>query len=46
MAGFGMDALGMGVPYLIAGAMVIATLLVTAPLEDYTHDSLQLRTAD
>lgn len=46
IAGFGMDALGMGVPYLFAGVMVLGTLLFTAPLEDYTHDSLQLRTAD
>ena len=35
IAGFGMDALGMGAPYLFAGAMVFATLLLTGSLSTY-----------
>jgi multidrug resistance protein len=35
IAGFGMDALGMGAPYLFAGAMVFATLLLTGSLSSY-----------
>ena len=46
IAGFGMDALGMGVPYLFAGVMVFGTLLFTAPLANYAHDPPRLRTAD
>jgi multidrug resistance protein len=32
IAGFGMDALGMGVPFLFAGVMVLLTLLLTGAL--------------
>ena len=35
IAGFGMDALVMGAPYLFAGAMVFATLLLTGSLSTY-----------
>jgi multidrug resistance protein len=44
IAGFGMDALGMGVPFVFAGVMVIGTLLLTGSLEEYGHDSPELRT--
>ena len=37
IAGFGMDALGMGVPFLFAGAMVLLTLMLTGSLEEYGH---------
>ena len=36
IAGFGMDALGMGVPFLFAGVMVMLTLLLTGALEGYS----------
>jgi MFS family permease len=36
IAGFGMDALGMGVPFLFAGVMVLGTLLLTGALEGYS----------
>ncbi len=35
IAGFGMDALGMGAPYLFAGAAVFGTLLLTGRLHSY-----------
>ena len=35
LAGYGMDVLGKGVPFLVAGAMVVATLLLTLSMEDY-----------
>jgi MFS family permease len=35
IAGFGMDALGMGAPFVFAGVMVIGTLLLTTSLEEY-----------
>ena len=35
IAGFGMDALGMGVPFLFAGVMVLGTLLLTGTLGNY-----------
>jgi multidrug resistance protein len=38
IAGFGMDALGMGVPFVFAGVMVIGTLLLTGSLEEYGHE--------
>jgi multidrug resistance protein len=38
IAGFGMDALGMGTPFLFAGVMVIGTLLLTGSLEEYGRD--------
>lgn len=38
IAGFGMDALGMGVPFLFAGLMVIGTLFLTASLEEYGNE--------
>ena len=33
IAGYGMDVLGKGVPFVFAGAMVMATLLLTASIE-------------
>jgi multidrug resistance protein len=35
IVGFGMDALGMGVPFLFAGLMVLGTLLLTGKLSSY-----------
>jgi multidrug resistance protein len=37
IAGFGMDALGMGVPFLFAGVMVLGTLMLTGSLGEYGH---------
>ncbi len=39
IAGFGMDALGMGVPFLFAGIMVLGTLLLTGSLSDQYANS-------
>ena len=41
IAGFGMDALGMGIPFLFAGLMVIGTLFLTTSLEEYGHDTVR-----
>lgn len=41
IVGFGMDALGMGVPFVFAGVMVIGTLLLTASLEEHAHDPVR-----
>ena len=41
IAGFGMDVLGMGVPFLFAGLMVMGTLLLTASLEEYGHEPVR-----
>ena len=35
LAGYLIDRLGTGAPYAVAGALVAATLLITAPLEQY-----------
>lgn len=35
IAGYGMDTLGMGVPFIFAGVMVLATLLLTGAMESY-----------
>jgi MFS family permease len=35
LAGFLMDRFGAGSPYAVAAVLVAATLLITAPLEDY-----------
>jgi multidrug resistance protein len=34
-AGFAMDRLGLGFPFVIAGALVLGTLLLTTSMEDY-----------
>ncbi|MEO8193354.1 MAG: MFS transporter [Gemmatimonadales bacterium] len=34
IVGYGMDVFGMGIPFLFAGGMVVATLLLTASMED------------
>ncbi len=38
IVGFGMDALGMGMPFLFAGIMVIGTLALTGKLEEYAKE--------
>ncbi len=38
IVGFGMDALGMGMPFLFAGVMVIGTLALTGQLEEYAKE--------
>ena len=38
IAGYGMDVLGMGVPFLFAGGMVVATLALTTSLEGAASD--------
>ncbi len=38
IVGFGMDALGMGMPFLFAGVMVIGTLALTGKLEEYAKE--------
>ncbi len=38
IVGFGMDALGMGIPFLFAGVMVIGTLALTGQLEEYAKE--------
>jgi multidrug resistance protein len=35
IAGYGMDVFGKGIPFVFAGAMVLATLLLTLSLESY-----------
>ena len=35
IAGYGMDVLGQGIPFVFAGAMVVATLLLTTSMESY-----------
>lgn len=35
LAGYAMDVLGMGIPFVFAGAMVLATLLLTFSMESY-----------
>jgi MFS family permease len=35
IAGFGMDRLGQGMPFVFAGGMVLFTLLLTFSLESY-----------
>lgn len=37
MAGYGMDVLGKGIPFVIAGVLVILTLLLTVAMEDYAQ---------
>jgi MFS family permease len=37
MAGYGMDVLGKGVPFVIAGVLVMLTLLLTIAMEDYAQ---------
>ena len=41
IAGYGMDTLGMGIPFIFAGVMVLATLSLTGAMESYlaTSDS-------
>ena len=39
IAGYGMDTLGMGIPFIFAGVMVLATLLLTGALETYVAKS-------
>jgi hypothetical protein len=34
-----MDVFGMGVPYVFAGVMVLATLALTTAMESYVHAS-------
>ena len=36
IVGFGMDALGMGAPFVFAGVVVIGTLMLTGKLEEYS----------
>ena len=40
MAGYGMDALGKGVPFVIAGAMVMLTLILTISMEDFAQSPI------
>ena len=35
IAGYGMDVLGQGIPFVFAGLMVVATLLLTTSMESY-----------
>jgi multidrug resistance protein len=35
IAGYGMDTLGMGIPFIFAGVMVLATLSLTGAMESY-----------
>jgi multidrug resistance protein len=35
IAGYGMDVLGQGIPFVFAGVMVVATLLLTTSMESY-----------
>ena len=37
MAGYGMDVLGKGVPFVIAGVLVMFTLILTIAMEDYAQ---------
>lgn len=37
IAGYGMDMLGVGIPYVFAGAIVMATLLLTVSMEEYAQ---------
>jgi multidrug resistance protein len=37
MAGYGMDILGKGAPFVIAGVLVLMTLLLTVAMEDYAQ---------
>jgi hypothetical protein len=39
MAGYGMDVLGKGIPFIVAGGMVLMTLLLTVAMEDYAQQS-------
>ncbi|HKY97054.1 MAG TPA: MFS transporter, partial [Gemmatimonadaceae bacterium] len=39
IAGYGMDTLGMGIPFIFAGVMVLATLLLTGAMESYLATS-------
>jgi multidrug resistance protein len=41
IAGYGMDVLGMGVPYLFASAMVVASLFLTMSMEKYAEPPLE-----
>jgi hypothetical protein len=35
LAGYGMDVLGTGIPFVFAGGIVLATLLLTFAMESY-----------
>ncbi len=37
MAGYGMDVLGKGLPFIVAGVMVMISLLFTVEMEDYAQ---------
>jgi multidrug resistance protein len=37
LAGYATDVMGMGIPYLFAGAMVIASLFLTVSMEEYAQ---------
>ena len=39
IAGYGMDTLGMGIPFIFAGVMVLATLSLTGAMESYLATS-------
>jgi multidrug resistance protein len=41
IAGYGMDVLGMGVPFVFAGIMTIGTLLFTSSMETYAQPPLR-----
>jgi len=44
IAGYGMDLLGVGIPYVFAGAMVLASLLLTISMEAYAQPAVALKT--
>lgn len=37
MAGYGMDTLGNGVPFIVAGVMVMTCLILTIAMEDFAQ---------
>ncbi len=37
MAGYGMDVLGKGLPFIVAGVMVLISLLLTVAMDDYAQ---------
>lgn len=44
MAGYGMDVLGKGIPFVIAGILVGLTLLLTVAMEDYAQPPIATST--
>src|SRR5262249_50686119 len=45
LAGYLIDKLGTGSPYLVAGLLVAATLLITAPLDGYVQPRADVKAA-